>query len=39
VREKCDVGTIAGDDTVLVVCSNTARARALVRQFGGGKQP
>ncbi len=33
------VGTIAGDDTVLVVCSNTARARALVRQFGGGKQP
>jgi len=33
------VGTIAGDDTVLVVCANTARARALVRQFGVGKKP
>lgn len=28
------VGTIAGDDTLLAVCSDNARARALVRQLG-----
>ena len=28
------VGTIAGDDTVLAVCANTAKARALVRRLG-----
>jgi transcriptional regulator of arginine metabolism len=27
------VGTIAGDDTVLAVCSNDGRARSLVRQL------
>lgn len=28
------VGTIAGDDTLLAVCSDNARAKALVRQLG-----
>ena len=28
------VGTIAGDDTLLAVCSDNARARSLVRQLG-----
>lgn len=32
------VGTIAGDDTVLAVCSDAQRARALVKQLGGGKK-
>jgi transcriptional regulator of arginine metabolism len=27
------VGTIAGDDTVLVVCPDSRRARALARQL------
>lgn len=30
------VGTIAGDDTVLAVCADAAKARALVRQLTGG---
>jgi transcriptional regulator of arginine metabolism len=35
------VGTIAGDDTVLVVCAGAARARALVKKLGSGprRQP
>jgi transcriptional regulator of arginine metabolism len=32
------VGTIAGDDTVLAVCSDAAKARSLVRQLGGDKK-
>lgn len=32
------VGTIAGDDTVLAVCADAARARSLVKQLGGGKK-
>ena len=28
------VGTIAGDDTLLAVCADNTRARALVRQLG-----
>jgi transcriptional regulator of arginine metabolism len=32
------VGTIAGDDTVLAVCADAAKAKALVRQLTGGKK-
>ena len=32
------VGTIAGDDTVLAVCSDPGKAKALVRQLGGDKK-
>jgi transcriptional regulator of arginine metabolism len=32
------VGTIAGDDTVLAVCADAQKAKALVRQLGGGKK-
>ena len=28
------IGTIAGDDTVLAICADTAKARALVRRLG-----
>jgi transcriptional regulator of arginine metabolism len=32
------VGTIAGDDTVLAVCADAARARSLVRQLTGTRR-
>lgn len=31
------VGTIAGDDTVLAVCADAAKARSLVRQLSGSR--
>ncbi len=30
------LGSIAGDDTVLVVCADAARARSLIKELGGG---
>jgi transcriptional regulator of arginine metabolism len=33
------VGTIAGDDTLLAVCTDGAKARALVRQLTGSRKP
>jgi transcriptional regulator of arginine metabolism len=32
------VGTIAGDDTVLAVCADAAKARSLVRQLSGSRK-
>lgn len=33
------LGSIAGDDTVLVVCTDSPRARSLVKKLGVGPRP